>query len=308
VSRALLVFWPVRLAVVLTIGGVVCFVVARHLTKPIVSVSRAANALADGRLQTRVGAAEAKRHDELGALARDFDRMAERIEALVGGQRRLLGDVSHELRSPLARMTVALSLARQRATPAAGEYFDRIDQETGRLDRLIEQLLTLARIETGADAEPRGDFDLAGIVQDVVGDGDFEARASGRRVELVRCAAASIAGMPELMRSAIENVVRNAIRHTASGTAVDVSLDVDEQASARVTVRDRGRGVDEGMAADMFRPFWRAPGSDEAASEGAGLGLAITDRIVAMHHGRVRATNANGSGLVVTIELPLAGG
>ena len=306
VSRALLVSWPVRLAVILLIGGVVSFVVARHLTRPIVDVSQAANALAEGRLQTRLGPAAGRRRDELGALARDFDRMAAHLEALVAGQRRLLGDVSHELRSPLARLTVALGLARQRSTADAGEYLARIEREASRLDRLIEQLLTLARIETGVDADQRGRFDLAGIVQDVVGDADFEARASGKRVALRACEPAPMTGMAELMRSAIENVVRNAIRHTAPATTVDVGLRVSDQGRAEVSIRDRGCGVDDAAVTDIFKPFWRAPGTAGTAPDGAGLGLAIADHVVRMHGGQIAAANLREGGLQVTIEVPVS--
>jgi two-component system sensor histidine kinase CpxA len=299
VSRALLFSWQIRMAVILAIGGLVCLVVARHLTRPIVNLSTAAKALAAGDLQTRLGAAAGSRRDELGTLARDFDQMAARIEALVAGQRRLLGDVSHELRSPLARLTVALSLAQQ--NPAAAEYWSRIKGEAGRLDRLIEQLLTLARIETGVEGH-RERFDLTEIVQEVVSDGDFEARAHGRRVTLAECEAAPLNGMPELMRSAIENVVRNAIRHTAPESSVEIGLRVDH-GTARVSVRDHGPGVDDALLSDIFGPFWRGPCVD--TSDGAGLGLAITDRVVRMHQGRVWATNAGTGGLIVTIDVPL---
>jgi two-component system sensor histidine kinase CpxA len=291
------------MAVILSMGGLVCLVVARHLTRPIVNLSTAANALADGHLQTRLGTAAGHRRDELGTLARDFDRMATRIEALVAGQRRLLGDVSHELRSPLARLTVAFSLAKQ--SPDAEEYWSRIKGEVGRLDRLIEQLLTLARIETGVE-EKHERFDLTEIVQEVVSDGDFEARAHGRRVTLVECAAAPLTGMPALMRSAIENVVRNAIRHTAPASSVDVGLRVDDR-TARVSVRDHGAGVDDAMLSEMFKPFWRAPGV-ASSMDGAGLGLAITDRVVRMHHGRVWAENTGNGGLIVTIDVPISKG
>src|SRR5438874_3115473 len=209
---------PMRLAVILAVGGVLCFALARHLSTPLLRVARAANALAEGRLQTRIGGGVAGRRDEVGRLARDFDTMAGRIEALVAGQRRLLGDVSHELRSPLARLTVAAELARRDAPSQSAEYFRRIDTETGRLDHLIEQLLTLARIDSSLDDELRGPVDLVELVQEIVADGDFEARASGRCVTLDVVAGATLHGRADLLRSAIENIVRNAIRHTPEGT------------------------------------------------------------------------------------------
>jgi len=300
-SRAMLISSPVRLTVILSIGGIVCFAVARHLSRPVVRLSTAVTALADGQLQTRVGPEAARHRDELGALARDFDRMADRIEALVAGQRRLLGDVSHELRSPLTRMRVAISLAR-RQCDGAGEYFDRVEHETGRLDRLIEQLLTLARIDGGV-TDPRAPVDLAVLVEEVVADGDFEARASGRRVTLLSRDPVSIAGTAELLRSAVENVVRNAIRHTRPGTSVEVTVQRGDEDVARVVVRDHGPGVEPALLTEMFRPFWRARG-DDRPGDGAGLGLALAERIVVMHGGRLSATNAVQGGLVMTIDLP----
>ena len=306
VSRALLISSPVRLLLILSIGGLVCFAVARHLTRPIVDLSLAAEGLAEGRLSTRVGESARKRRDELGSLARDFDRMAERVEALVAGQRRLLGDVSHELRSPLARLTVALSLAQQRSNEEEATYLARIEREAGRLDQLIEQLLMLARVESGVDNGLRGRFDLTELVQEVVGDGDFEARASGKRVTLLACDPAAMVGISELMRSAIENIVRNAIRYTAAGSSVAVTLHATGLTSAQVSVRDHGPGIGNALASEMFKPFWRAPADADVPSEGAGLGLAIADRVVRMHEGRVSAANAPDGGLVVTVELPLA--
>jgi len=299
-----------RYAAVILIGGLLCFALARHISRPLVKLAGAANALADGRLQTRVGARVARRRDEVGRLARDFDRMAERIEALVAGQRRMLGDVSHELRSPLARLTVAAGLARRHAPSDTGEYFDRIDIETARLDRMIEQLLTLARIESAVDDELRGDVNLTELVQEVVSDGDFEARAAGKRVTLVAGDDAALRGRADLLRSAVENIVRNAIRYTEAGTAVEVALHrtgEDHAARATLSVRDHGPGVPEPAVGEIFRRFWRADRADAQAPEGAGLGLAIADSVVRVHGGTIGAANADsGSGLLVTINLPLA--
>ena len=308
VARRLTLSDPFRLASVLLVGGVLCFALARHLSRPLLRVARAANALADGRLQTRVGGGVAARHDEVGHLARDFDRMAERIETLVAGQRRMLGDVSHELRSPLARLTVAAGLARRDAPASAGEYFDRIETETVRLDRLIEQLLTLARIESGVDDHLRGPVNLTELVQAVVSDGDFEARAAGRSVSLDAADEIVLHGRSDLLRSAVENVVRNAIRYTPAGSAVEVRLQRDGHGSAaraRLSVRDRGPGVPEAAVRDMFRRFWR-DGEADAQSEGAGLGLAIADSVVRLHGGSIEAINDRGGGLLVTIDLPIA--
>jgi two-component system sensor histidine kinase CpxA len=281
------------LGAILILGGVACFVLARHFATPLTQLGAAANAVADGRLETRVASRIGERHDEVGALARDFNRMAERIEALVGGERRLLGDVSHELRSPLARMTVALTLARRQPDP--GEYLDRIELEAQRLDLLVGQLLTLARIESGVEIA-RSDVDLTAIVQEVVSDGDFEARAEERRVVLGLADPCKITGNPELLRSAIENVVRNAIRHTTPATEVAVMLRTSAD-GVMVTVRDHGDGLAEEILNHLFEPF-------RSASGGAGLGLAIAERVVRMHGGSIEASNADGGGVMVRIRLP----
>jgi signal transduction histidine kinase len=279
----------IALIAILAVGAIACFVVARSVSAPLVQLGAAANAVADGRLQTRVAPQLAARRDEIGRLARDFDRMTERIEALVAAERRTLGDASHELRSPLARLNVALSLARQH--PEAREHLDRIEREAGRLDKLIAELLALARIDSGVDAA-RGPFDLGALLEEIVADGDFEARANGRRVELVVDDACVVHGSAELMRSAIENVVRNAIRHTREGTAVEVHLQRADDA-ATLTVRDHGNGVPEELLAEIFVPFRH------------GLGLAIAQRVVQMHGGTIRASNA-AEGMLVTIALPLS--
>ena len=304
----------VRYSAVIVVGGLFCFALARHISRPLVKLAGAANALADGRLHTRVGGRITRRHDEVGRLARDFDRMAERIEALVAGQRRLLGDVSHELRSPLARLTVAAGLARRSAQPESAEYFDRIDIETTRLDRLIEQLLTLARIESTVDDELRGEVNFTELVQEVVSDGDFEARASGKRVTLVGGDETVLHGRADLLRSAVENIVRNAIRYTRPGTAVEVRLERSEQMQSSkhmtlnhvmLTVRDHGPGVPDAKVADIFRRFWRASGSATESPDGAGLGLAIADSVIRVHGGTIGAANEGQGGLLVTIELPI---
>ena len=305
-ARRLPLSTPIRLACILLIGGVFCFALARHFSSPLGKVAQAANALAEGNLNARVGRDVAGRHDEIGLLARDFDRMAERLDALVAGQRRLLGDVSHELRSPLARLTVAAGLAKKLGPVESIEYFDRIDRETARLDHLIEQLLTLARIDRALDEERRGPVNVTEIVHEVVAEGDFEARAVGRSVSLVSADSVVLRGRADLLRSAVENIVRNGIRFTAPQTAVDVILRIIDGATrrAQLMIRDHGPGVPADVLIDLFKRFWRGDGPP---SDGAGLGLAIAESVVNLHGGTIAAANAPDGGLVVTIELPLTG-
>jgi two-component system sensor histidine kinase CpxA len=299
--------WLVRLTLhdlmIFTLaGGIFSYFISRYLTKPLYKLGEAASSIAEGRLDTRVDPSLLNRRDEIAGLARNFDRMAERIEALVTGQRALLGDVSHELRSPLSRLLVALSLVKQGPAEETEENLERIGLEARRLDTLIGQLLSLTRIDSGVDRGSPARFDLTNLVQEVANDGDFEARARNRSVAIKHADACTVVGFEELLRSAVENVVRNAIRHTREETAVEISLQAGG-GRALLQVRDHGRGVPESMLSEIFLPFRRVAGGNP---EGAGLGLAIAERAVAVHQGKIRATNAPEGGLIVEIDLPLA--
>ena len=297
-----------RLLVIGLIGAALCFLLTRNITQPILRLRAAASGIAAGQLKTRVDPSVRRRHDEIGTLGKDFDRMAEQIEALVNAQRDLLGDVSHELRSPLARLIVALGLLRQGAAEEAPEYLNRIGMEADRLDKLIGQLLTLTRIESGVEASQRETFDLMNLVQEVAADGDFEARAHGREVKVVHADACTMSGVPEMLRSAIENVVRNAIRYAPPGTSVDLTLErtnISGKTTALLRVRDYGPGVPDELVSRIFVPFCRVHEPPESTSQGAGLGLAIAERVVRMHDGSIRAHNAADGGLIVEMELPV---
>jgi signal transduction histidine kinase len=282
-------------------GAIFCYLISRYLTRPLSRLSEAATSIAEGRLDTRVDPTLKSRRDEIADLACNFDRMAEQIETLITGQRRLLGDVSHELRSPLSRLIVALSLVKQGPAEEAAENLERIGLEARRLDALIGQLLALTRIDSGVDRGSPVSFDLTNLVQEVASDGDFEARARNRSVVIKQADACTVKGFEELLRSAVENVARNAIRHTAEGTAVEISLQ-NKGSRAMLRVRDYGPGVPESMLADIFLPFRRGANGD---SDGAGLGLAIAERAVNVHRGRIRAMDASPGGLIIEIDLPL---
>ncbi len=281
-------------------GAIFCYFISRYLTKPLNKLGEAAAGIAEGRLDTRVDPSLKKRRDEIADLAANFDIMAERIEALITGQRRLLGDVSHELRSPLSRLMVALSLVKLGPAEEAAENLERIGLEARRLDTLIGQLLALTRIDSGVDRGSPMPFDFTSLVQEVANDGNFEARARNRSVVIQQADACAVNGFEELMRSAVENIVRNAIRHSAEGTAVEISLRVNGS-RAVLQVRDYGPGVPENMLSEIFQPFRRVANGN---SDGAGLGLAIAERAVTVHRGTLRATNAPGGGLMVEIDLP----
>ncbi len=299
-----------RLLVVLVIGGIFCFWLARYLTTPLLKLRTTTNELAEGNLGARIGTKLSKRRDEVGQLGRDFNVMAERLESMVKAQQRLLGDISHELRSPLARLGVALGLARQRSGPEATGALDRIERESDNLNEMISQLLTLTRLESNTDGRKRTDVDLAALVRDVAEDADYEARSQNRAVQVVSSDDCSIKGVEELLRSAVENVVRNAVRYTPEGTAVEVALRKQNGGSnnfAVISVRDRGHGVPEDSLDKIFRPFYRTEDArDRQSGGGTGLGLAITERAVRLHGGSVQAANASGGGLSVEMRLLLA--
>jgi two-component system, OmpR family, sensor histidine kinase CpxA len=298
-----------RLLVVLVIGGIFCYWLARYLTTPIFKLRATTNELAEGNLGARVPANLVKRRDEVGQLGRDFNLMAQRLESMVKAQQRLLGDISHELRSPLARLGVALGLARQRSGAEANGALDRIERESDNLNEMISQLLTLTRLESGTDVRKRAEVNLAALVREVADDADFEARSVNRSVHVVSTDDCSINGVEELLRSAVENVVRNAVRYTPEGTAVEVALRKQNGGSnnfAVISVRDRGNGVPEDALERIFRPFYRTEDArDRQSGGGTGLGLAITERAVRMHGGSVQAINASGGGLAVEMRLNL---
>ena len=306
------------------IGGAFCYWLARYLTAPVTTLRRAANELASGNLAARVGPSLGKRRDELASLGSDFDLMAEQIESLLKSQRRLLGDISHELRSPLARLNVALELARQRAGSEATSALERIQHEAENLNEMIGQLLALTRLETGAREISKNRFDLAKLVRDIADDADFEARSRYRSVRVDSSESCMMVGSEELLRPAIENVVRNAVQYTAEKSEVEIEIKTDAAGSAdrhtrqtveglnlsegfaNITVRDHGAGVPENALAEIFRPFYRVDDARDRQSGGTGLGLAITDRAVRLHGGTVTAMNASDGGLIITINLPLA--
>jgi two-component system sensor histidine kinase CpxA len=294
-------------------SGLVCYILARYLTSPIVQLRGATQKLASGDLTARAGMPASRRHDEMAELMRDFDRMAERLEDLVTAQNRLLTDISHELRSPLARLNVALELARQRSGPEARSALDRIDRETNRLNQLIQRLLTIARLEAGDESIEKIPVHLEQIINEIAKDAAFEAQGRGCQVEATIVDDCVVVGSPGLLHSAIENVVRNAIRYTHDGTSVEVRLEqgVGQQNGASVPeavvrVTDSGPGVPENALDKLFRPFYRIDDARGRQTGGVGLGLAITDRAVRLHGGTIRVSNRPQGGLMVEIRLPLA--
>ena len=283
-----------------------CLGLAWHLTAPIRRLRTAAQRLAGGDLTARVGPGRSRGRDEVAALGRDFDLMAQRIEALMTTRRQLLRDISHELRSPLARLNVALELARQRSGPGASGPLDRIEREAERLNDLIGRLLTLTQLESGGEWIERDAVSLKGLVELIASDANFEAQTRNRAVRAVVEEEITIHGSEEMLRQGIENVVRNAVRYTAEGTQVEIAVSRrrgDSREAAVIRVRDHGPGVPEEALSRMFLPFYRVANARDRQTGGTGIGLAITERAVRLHGGTVTASNAADGGLIVEIVL-----
>ena len=292
-------------------SGLVCYLLAWSMTSPVARLRKAAQSLAAGDLTARTGAPLRGRRDELAELMRDFDRMAERIEGLVESQSRLLKDVSHELRSPLARLSVALGLAQQKAGPEVEGSLQRIELEADRLNQLIQRLLTIARLESGTDGIRKTKLSLRELVEHVARDAEYETPGRGCKVSAEGADDFLVEGDPELLRSAIENVVRNATRYTAEGTVVEIRLDrqVSEKgAEVVIRVLDSGPGVPNQDLEKIFQPFYRLDDARNRPTGGAGLGLSIADRAVRLHGGRLRASNRPEGGLEVEIRIPAVAG
>ncbi|HMH06991.1 MAG TPA: ATP-binding protein, partial [Terriglobales bacterium] len=290
------------------VSGCICYLLARYITGPVLRLREASQQLATGELSTRAAAGIEHRRDELGDLVRDFNAMADRIEQLIATQRQLLYDVSHEVRSPLARLNVALDLARERK--GEDSTFDHMQQDLDRLDQTMERLLTIARLDTSAAPESTSLLNVTELVSHIVADGQFELEGQDRSIEFNASDNCTVHGNSQLLHSAIENVIRNAIRYTSPRSAVQVKLrQAHEEGAGRalLTVRDHGPGVPEVELAKLFRPFYRIADARDRDSGGAGLGLAIAERVIRLHGGQISAANADGGGLCVNIVLPLAG-
>jgi two-component system OmpR family sensor kinase len=275
---------------------------AWYLARPIRNLRWAFDAAAAGRLETRVSPLMGRRRDEIADLGRDFDRMALQLQKLVSAQRRLLHDVSHELRSPLARLQAAIGLARQE--PAKVEpSLERIEREASRLDQMVGEVLALARLEGGTATRPRERVDLAYLAANVAEDARFEAEAAGRALRFHADGDAPVMGDADLLHRAVENVVRNAVKFTREGTTVEVNVHTTKR-SAVLAVADQGPGITSAELAKVFDPFYRGEAGN--GTPGFGLGLAIAQRAIDAHGGTIRAANSPRGGLEVTIELPLA--
>ena len=277
---------------------VFCYILAVQFASPLRNLQQTVENFGSGDLRVR---ASGKRRDEFGKLARAFNKMADRIEVLLNSERRLLQDVSHELRSPLARLRFAVELARTSADRQRA--MDRIQKEVDRLTTLVSELVQATRPENDVEAGRTEDVGIAALLRDVVEDNRVEAEAHGCQMHVSAADDITVRGDRELLRRAVENVLRNAIRYAPAPSEVSVDLLAQEHIAV-IQIRDRGPGVPDDALGNLFKPFFRVEADrNRNGGGGVGLGLSIAQRAVAQHKGTIRARNAN-PGLLVEIELP----
>ena len=289
--------FPVEQLYVLGVVVLLCYLLAWYLTSPLRRLQSAIERFGKGDFSARTGS---KRGDQLGQLAHTFDQMAERIQNLMSAEHRLLLDISHELRSPLARLGVAVELARSGENRDAA--LDRIQKESDRLNALVGELLQATRAEVDPQALRAEPVRLDELVATIVSDCCIEADARGCSLLSDAAGPVTVRGDPELLRRAVENVIRNALRYSPPQSSVDVNLTFDS-AVARIQVRDYGQGVPEKSLSRIFEPFYRVEGDRNRDSGGVGLGLAIARRAVELHKGKLQARNMH-PGLLVEMEIP----
>ena len=295
---------PIPLLASVIVSLLFALLLAWYFSRPIRALRNAFEAAAAGDLAPRFADSKSTGGDELNDLGRDFDRMSGRLRALMDGQRRLLHDVSHELRSPLARLQAAIGLAHQQPDKIATSL-ERIERESVRMDKLVGELLTLSRLEANPELPKREPVDLPELVDAIASDVRFEAGPDGPAIEVESAGEVQVHGAPDLLWSAIENVVRNAVKHGGAGGVVTIALHADARC-AYVDVLDRGPGIAPADLPTIFQPFARAETSCTNV-DGHGLGLAIAERVVHAHGGTIRAMNREDGGLRVSIVLPLSG-
>ncbi len=284
-----------------------CFWLAHHIVSPMLEIQHVAKRVSEGDLQARASSALLTRHDELAALASDFNMMVEQIEALLQTHKHLLASVSHEVRSPLTRLTIAVALLRRTNAAGIEPLLARIDREIVNMDVLMGQLLTLARLESGVERVAGAPVALGPLLEEIADDANFELEPLGKAAWVnLRCDAVLHDADATALRSALENIIRNAGRFAPVSSDVEILLDSRKggaHPSAVIVIRDNGPGVREEHLESIFQPFFR--GQSEAAADGNGLGLAIAAEAIRLHGGSVVARNRPTGGLEVEVTLPL---
>lgn len=301
-----------QLVVAIGVGGVTTYALILLFSRPLVRLREAARELARGNLKTRVRTPKAEsrisQQDEFDALVHDFNHMAGRLESLVDAQQLLLRDVSHELRSPLARLSVALELAREDAAPEMTAHLNRIEREAAKLNQLIGQLLTLSSMEAVEKTDNFQPVSLRSLVQEMIPDAEYEARQRHTSIAFSAEEECVVAGNRDLLYRAIENVIRNAVRYTEPGSGVEIRLQAAQSNGHRTAVlevSDHGPGIPDAEIKEIFRPFYRVDRARSTETGGFGVGLAIAERAVKLHGGELHAANRPAGGATLRMSFPL---
>lgn len=296
----------IRLTLAMFISGFICYMLSRYLTKPLRSLGLAAQSIATGKLNTRVGHFKGHGNDEIAKLSKEFDRMAEQLEALIHSKERLLQDISHELRSPLTRLQIAIELGRKKSQHLADNEFSRMELECSRLNILIREILEFARLEQSATELQRSMTDLNALLNDIIQDGNYEFNNAPKRIIIERLEPCQLLVDKRLIHRALENIIRNALHYTSVDEHIYISLTQNHDTQqVCIAIRDNGPGVPEDQLNNIFNPFYRVDSSRTKKTGGYGLGLAIASRAIALHNGSISASNATPKGLLVQILLPI---
>lgn len=288
------------LSIAIILSGLLCGLFAWHLGKPLRSLKRSADALADGDLSSRVDIATAQRNDEIGQLAQAFNGMADSVEDMVNSQQRLISDISHELRTPLTRLKLSLALSRKKGqeTPE----MERIEYEADQLEQMIAELLELSRVKLNANENKRS-LELAETLSQVLDDADFEAQQQQKLLHIDIDESIVLPLYPRPLTRAVENLLRNAIRYANTQVSIQAMV---SKTGVQIEIIDDGPGIsDESDLEAIFKPFYRPQSARERESGGWGLGLAIAKAAIQAHQGKITAVNQQPNGLKVSINLPL---
>jgi two-component system sensor histidine kinase CpxA len=295
----------IRLIIAIFISGLICYLLSLYLTQPLRSLGLAAKSIATGKLNTRVGHFRGHRKDEISKLSDEFNRMAEELETLILSKERLLQDISHELRSPLARLHIAIELGKQKTNGLAMNEFARMEMECARLNALISEILEFARLEQSTATLNLTPTDLPELIKEIIQDGNYEFNEEVPRIIAKQLDPCELMIDTRLIHRAIENIVRNALHYTPKGEQIYISLHLsNDNSSVLIEVQDKGPGVPEEQLEKIFNPFYRVDSSRTKNTGGYGLGLAIASRAILLHQGTITAMNNAQGGLLVSILLP----
>lgn len=294
----------VRLILATFISGLICYLLSLYLTQPLRSLGLAAKSIATGKLNTRVGHLRGHHKDEIAQLSDEFDRMAEQLETLVSSKERLLQDISHELRSPLARLQIAIELGRNKTNNLAETEFKRMELECSRLNDLISEVLDFARLDKSTTDLHLSLTDIPSLLQEIIKDANYECGNEFPRVLTDRLTPCQLFIDQRLIHRAIENIVRNALHYSPAQEQIIVSLYYDQNKEhVCIDIKDNGSGVPEAQLEKIFNPFYRVDTSREKKTGGYGLGLAIAFRAIQLHQGEITAKNNPDGGLLVQMKL-----